>query len=174
MENQINNRLRMLINTESISNKKFCEIIGISEDTLKRTFNRDSNPGAETLIKISEKFPQYSINWLLTGRGDMDLTNESELIKSRRRDHMEGLLNTNSKLEETIVSLNAQLDEKDKAIVSKSANESEFISYLKSQVEELKQDNEELKVKNEQLAEQNGYYKGLLDSNGISYKQTAS
>ena len=47
-------------------------------------------------------------------------------------------------------------------------DENQLVTYLK-------EENEKLRNENRQLAEQNGYYKGLLDKEGIQYnKQTAS
>lgn len=74
MENQINNRLRKLIKKEELTQKKFCEIIDISEASLKSIFYNNHNPNTEILSKIANSFPQYSINWLLTGNGEMTMT----------------------------------------------------------------------------------------------------
>ena len=32
---------------------------------------RDSNPGVDVLAKFATEFPHYSLNWLLTGEGEM-------------------------------------------------------------------------------------------------------
>lgn len=85
MENKINDRLKSIIKKENLTHKKFSEIINIKESSLKDMFYRNYNPSSEILQKISEKFPQYSINWLLTGNGEMELNksssfNESDLI----------------------------------------------------------------------------------------------
>jgi len=73
MNNGINKRIRELIESNKISQKRFCETIGISVSTLNTNFQRDSNPGCEMLIRIANKFPKYSINWLLTGKGGKEL-----------------------------------------------------------------------------------------------------
>lgn len=138
MKNQVNERLRLLIKSNSRTQKKFCETIDISEASLKSIFYNNHNPNAEVLIKIATSFPQCSINWLLTGKGEM--------LK----------------------------DGQASAEVAPKPNESELIAYLKSQIKELKTENEDLRLKNERLSEQNGYYKGLLETNSIQYKQTGS
>jgi len=84
MENEINNRVRELIKAENITQKLFCEVIGVSVDTLNTSFKRDSTPGSDLLIKISEKFPQYSMNWLLTGKGEMEMTNKSVIYNDSK------------------------------------------------------------------------------------------
>ena len=124
MKNQINNRLRILIKAESISQIKFCEIIGISEDTLKSTFKKDANPGTETLIKICDKFPQYSINWLLTGNGcmEMDAISSVRIAPSRnliQEGNTERLTAHNKALEQELKHRDVLLDEKDKLIAEK-------------------------------------------------------
>ncbi|GHT05331.1 hypothetical protein FACS189440_01080 [Bacteroidia bacterium] len=73
MENLVNKRIRQLIKSENITLKKFCEIIDISNNTINTIFQRDSNPGSDILIKIAEKFPNYSMTWLLVGRGNIEI-----------------------------------------------------------------------------------------------------
>ncbi len=78
MENQINDRLRKLIKKERLTQKKFCETIDIKESSLNDMFYRDYHPNTEVLVKISDKFPQYSMNWLLTGNGEMETLKDKE------------------------------------------------------------------------------------------------
>ncbi|MCD7973738.1 MAG: helix-turn-helix domain containing protein [Candidatus Azobacteroides sp.] len=86
MENSINERLRKLIKNEKITQKKFCDLVEISENTLKNTFQRNSNPGTELLVRIAVKFPEYSLDWLLTGEGEMqkagNAAGKNQLISS--------------------------------------------------------------------------------------------
>jgi transcriptional regulator with XRE-family HTH domain len=117
MGNEINERLKKLIKKEKLTQKKFCEIIGISDGTLNTTFKRNSNPGSEILIKILEKFPNYSINWLLSGKGEMEISKDSVTEKTIEiNDYREKYYKT--------------LEEKDKL--------RDEIDELKSEIESLK------------------------------------
>jgi transcriptional regulator with XRE-family HTH domain len=75
MENEINERLIILIRMLGITQKKFCETVGISVNTKNSMFQRGSSPSADMLKLIAENFPAYSINWLLTGKGEPVCTN---------------------------------------------------------------------------------------------------
>jgi transcriptional regulator with XRE-family HTH domain len=75
MENEINERLIRLIKIIGITQKKFCETIDIPLGTFNSMFQRNSPPSAEMLKSIAEKFPEYSINWLLSGKGDVNISN---------------------------------------------------------------------------------------------------
>jgi len=71
MENELKFRLQKLIKSERLKQKEFCDIIEVSNNTLNTTFQRSKGLGSEILSQIANKFPQYSMNWLLTGEGEM-------------------------------------------------------------------------------------------------------
>ena len=71
MENSIKNRIREVIKREKLKNKEFAKIIEITENSLNGIFKTDFNVKSDILIKIANKFPQYSMNWLLTGKDEM-------------------------------------------------------------------------------------------------------
>ena len=71
MENTVNNRIRRIIKAENMTQEIFCTTIGIPLSTLKTSFQRDSNPNFELIHGIAESFPDYSMDWLLTGQGEM-------------------------------------------------------------------------------------------------------
>ncbi|NDV77862.1 helix-turn-helix domain-containing protein [Dysgonomonas sp. 511] len=71
MENAVNNRIRRIIKAENITQEIFCTIIGIPLSTLKTSFQRDSNPNFELMHGVAENFPAYSMDWLITGKGEM-------------------------------------------------------------------------------------------------------
>lgn len=67
MENPINLRVRKIMKLEKETIKSFADTIGVSESTLKTTFQRDSNLNLDIIIRIAEKYPKYSFDWILTG-----------------------------------------------------------------------------------------------------------
>ena len=71
MYNSINNRIRRIIKAEKITQEIFCEKIGTPLNTLKTLFQRDSNPNFDLIRGIAENFPDYSLDWLITGNGEM-------------------------------------------------------------------------------------------------------
>lgn len=69
-------RIRKIITQTGLSDTGFAESIGIRQSTLSNMFTRESDPKAEVLQKIREK---YNINseWLLTGEGAMFISEET-------------------------------------------------------------------------------------------------
>lgn len=69
-------RIRKIITQTGLSDTGFAESIGIRQSTLSNMFMRESDPKAEVLQKIREK---YNINseWLLTGEGAMFISEET-------------------------------------------------------------------------------------------------
>ena len=103
------------------------------------------NVTTKSLTMIQSAFPELDIDWLLTGNGQM-LKEEST---------------TND--------------------ASELTNENEFIAHLKSQLQELKEENNALKENNDALVKENnrlfaenGYFRGLLETHDVKYKQTGS
>ncbi|MDR1882592.1 MAG: helix-turn-helix transcriptional regulator [Prevotella sp.] len=71
MQNTVNERIRLIYKSLNITLKSFSNTIGISEGTLKSMFNRGTNPGFEILEKIANAYPDISMDWLVTGNGEM-------------------------------------------------------------------------------------------------------
>lgn len=63
MKNYISELRRM----HDLKQKEFGEIFNVSHATISSWENGRTDPGLETLVKISEKF-DVSIDWLLTGK----------------------------------------------------------------------------------------------------------
>jgi transcriptional regulator with XRE-family HTH domain len=76
MENieEIGKRLGLISNNLFVSQKQFAIELGISPATLNQYIKGKNMPGGDLLSKIA--LLDVSINWLLTGKGDMQLTIE--------------------------------------------------------------------------------------------------
>jgi transcriptional regulator with XRE-family HTH domain len=70
-ETTIVERIREIIRHENISVEAFSKITGISKYTLDSMFKKETNPSFENLNKIISAYPQYSLDWLMTGKGNM-------------------------------------------------------------------------------------------------------
>jgi transcriptional regulator with XRE-family HTH domain len=70
MENEMNERLLVLLKKMGITQKEFCETAGISLDTLNSTFQEGNSPSIDLLKLLAENLPAHSISWLLTGKGE--------------------------------------------------------------------------------------------------------
>jgi transcriptional regulator with XRE-family HTH domain len=74
-ETTIVERIREIIRHEDISVETFSKITGISKYTLDSMFKKETNPSFENLNKIISAYTQYSLDWLITGKGNMLKTN---------------------------------------------------------------------------------------------------
>lgn len=70
-ENSVIERIRKIIKTEKLSVEAFSKETGVSKYTLDSMFKKGTNPSFENLNKIISRYDQYSIDWLLTGKGEM-------------------------------------------------------------------------------------------------------
>ena len=70
-ETTIIERIKMMIRNEEKSVEAFSKITGISKYTLDSMFKKETNPSFENLNKIISVYAQYSLDWLLTGKGEM-------------------------------------------------------------------------------------------------------
>lgn len=67
MENAVLQRIKELIRREGLSQKSFCEKAKISENTIKSMFNKGTSPSVDVLVKISDAFTNYSLDWIIKG-----------------------------------------------------------------------------------------------------------
>ncbi len=76
------NRLEIIRKAEELNKTQFEKKISKSTGYLNMLVKRNSNPGVDVLTKIAEVFPHYSLNWILTGQGEMlaKLTEDLEKI----------------------------------------------------------------------------------------------
>jgi transcriptional regulator with XRE-family HTH domain len=98
-------RIREIIKYKGISTRKFCIDVGIANGFLDKV--RDV--GSEKLMKILNAYPELSVEWLLTGNGQM--LKESQPVKEEKKDE---ILPTQQIFE----LLKAQLEEKDRQIAT--------------------------------------------------------
>ena len=71
MKSTVNERIKELIKTLKLSDRKFSELTGISNTTLSNYFKRGSEPGVNTIVLILTKYPDVSAEWLLLGKGNI-------------------------------------------------------------------------------------------------------
>ncbi len=59
--------------------------IGASKGVLSRAFQKGTDIQAKWLEKIVENYPQYSLDWLVSGRGDIMMPNHTFPLRSDRQ-----------------------------------------------------------------------------------------
>lgn len=64
----IHDRLRQIFSEKNLSISKFERIIGAGQNSVSTCLRRQSSVGHEVLIGVAKNFPEYSLDWLLTGK----------------------------------------------------------------------------------------------------------
>ena len=64
---KIQDRIKEYIDNKSISVREFCRKIGVSPSFLAR----DAEIASDKLLNIINAFPDISLDWLITGQGEM-------------------------------------------------------------------------------------------------------
>lgn len=71
MEYTILQRIRRIIDYMSISDNEFSKQIGKSQSTIASLFKRGNDPSSDIISAIIKRYNQLSVEWLLTGEGEM-------------------------------------------------------------------------------------------------------
>lgn len=65
-------RIQLIIEREGMNKTSFSKAIGLTNNvTITRIINEQRNPSRSTCEKIVSAFPQYNLDWLLLGEGEM-------------------------------------------------------------------------------------------------------
>lgn len=64
----IHERILEIIKKEGLSITVFEKEIGVNQNSLSASLRRESSISHEVIAKISKRFPNYSLNWLVLGK----------------------------------------------------------------------------------------------------------
>lgn len=79
-------RIEFIIEREGLNKNSFSKAIGISNNvTITRIINEHRTPSRSTCEKIVSAFPLYNLEWLLTGKGQMESPLNSPVFQSNAR-----------------------------------------------------------------------------------------
>ncbi|WP_196890400.1 helix-turn-helix domain-containing protein [Aureivirga marina] len=79
--NSIGERMDFLIKTLGISKTKFAISIGVGSQYVSRLTSDSINIGLKLMSQIEEAFPEVNFNWLLFGKGEMFLNDETNIVE---------------------------------------------------------------------------------------------
>lgn len=96
-------RIKEVINTNGLSDTSFAKKCDIPQTTFANMFIRNSEPKADLLFKIIDKY-KVSANWLLTGEGEMFATSETEVATKEQIANIPIIKNKIEKSQEIILS----------------------------------------------------------------------
>lgn len=75
-------RIEEFIKSQGISVRAFEQAISASDGMIRRAINNKTNIQSKWLSNIAESFPQLSLNWLITGQGEMLLSLQKPSINT--------------------------------------------------------------------------------------------
>ena len=64
-------RLRLIIDTQRVSINKFEDSIGASRGVVAKMLRLKTDISSKWIVAIKENYPQYSLDWLMVGKGEM-------------------------------------------------------------------------------------------------------
>lgn len=70
-QSDIKERLKAVISEKGHTINSFSKETGFSQRTLSRQINEDTSVGYDVISLIVSKYPDISLNWLITGNGTM-------------------------------------------------------------------------------------------------------
>ncbi len=74
-------RLRIIINEQDVSVSRFEKEIGVGNNTISTILRKESGISHIILGKIKNRYPQYSICWLVAGEENNDNSKMIQQIK---------------------------------------------------------------------------------------------
>jgi transcriptional regulator with XRE-family HTH domain len=79
-------RIQKILDTEKLSPSRFAEEIGVQRSSLSHILSGRNNPGYDYLIKILTRFSKLDANWLMTGNGEMYVSEIKNTNKEAKPD----------------------------------------------------------------------------------------
>ncbi|NLN25025.1 MAG: helix-turn-helix transcriptional regulator [Bacteroidetes bacterium] len=64
------NRLQFLLETHELSAATLAEEIDINRSTLSHLLSGRNKPSLDLIVKLHQRFPDYSLSWLILGKED--------------------------------------------------------------------------------------------------------
>lgn len=95
-------RIKKVINTNGLSDTSFAKKCNIPQTTFANMFIRNSEPKADLLFKIIDKY-KVSANWLLTGEGEMFTTPENTEVSKEQITNIPIIKNKIEKSQEIVL-----------------------------------------------------------------------
>lgn len=83
MENEINIRLRLILDKEGLTSSQFAKIIGYRPSSISHILSGRNKPGFDFIREILKKFDTINPEWLILGRGEMYKTTDNVIDDNR-------------------------------------------------------------------------------------------
>ena len=90
-------RLDFFLQQRGVNRTKLATMIGASTSSVHNTFKKESKPRLEMLEAIHPHFPELNLDWVMTGRGNM-LVSDQTMVSNQEAIDSQGYLNPNIRL----------------------------------------------------------------------------
>ena len=94
MEDQIDKRLRHLLENERLTSSQFAKIVGYRPSSISHILSGRNKPGFDFIQEILKKFDTINPEWLILGRGEIYKTTD-KVIDNSKKSTIKESINTN-------------------------------------------------------------------------------
>ena len=91
MEDQIDKRLRLLLENERLTSSQFAKIVGYRPSSISHILSGRNKPGFDFIQEILKKFDNINPEWLILGRGEMYRTTDEVVNDDKEPSVREGI-----------------------------------------------------------------------------------
>ncbi|MGB5989559.1 MAG: helix-turn-helix transcriptional regulator [Marinifilaceae bacterium] len=74
--NNIKDRIALIIEYKELNSSKFADLVDIQRSRMSHIMSGRNNPSIDVVVRIVEKFPEISTDWLINGKGNMLIESE--------------------------------------------------------------------------------------------------
>lgn len=71
---EIKDRFKLIMDREKLTAGAFAESIGASQATISHILSGRNKPSVELVLRVHQRYEDISLEWLLTGKGEMSNT----------------------------------------------------------------------------------------------------
>ncbi|MDP2236965.1 MAG: helix-turn-helix transcriptional regulator [Bacteroidales bacterium] len=71
---EIKDRIEHIIKAKNLTATQFAEEINIQRSGISHILSGRNNPSMDFILKVKETFPEYSLDWLLLGKGPITVS----------------------------------------------------------------------------------------------------
>ena len=84
MEDQIDKRLKLLLENERLTSSQFAKIVGYMPSSISHILSGRNKPGFDFIQEILKKFDTINPEWLILGRGEIYKTTDKVIDNSKK------------------------------------------------------------------------------------------
>ena len=84
MEDQIDKRLRLLLENEGLTSSQFANIVGYRPSSISHILSGRNKPGFDFIQEILKKFDTINPEWLILGHGEIYKTTDKVIDNSKK------------------------------------------------------------------------------------------